>query len=287
MTKHWPTPSLAKPAVAQPRSIVFLGTAHDNGGSSILASNLATTMRADGHQVEEWYLFSSAAEMPPGARVFAHSGRSRSPLTLAMLFARVVMALRQRRPDAVIGLQPLSNLWAGLCGFIAGIRNRVATLHGPADRFNPLLMKLDAVAGRLGLYTTIIACGQSVADTFANNGKAYARRLAVIVNGHKKPALIKRDAARRQLGLPESGAVLGQIGRLSYQKHQDFSLDLMRDLPDASLLLVGGGPDERGGTSADRRSWNFAARANSARDRARSHRRILFRRRHRVVSLAL
>ena len=244
MTKHWPIPSLAAPAVAQPRSIVFLGTAHDNGGSSILASDLAMTMRAEGHQVEEWYLFSSTAELPPGARVFAHGSRSRSPLTLALLFVRVVMALRERRADAVIGLQPLANLWAGLGGFIAGVRNRIATLHGPANQFNPLLIKLDAVAGRLGLYTAIIACGQSVADTFANNGNAYARRLAVIPNGYKKPALIGRDTARHELGLPASGAVLGQIGRLSYQKHQDFSIDLVRDLPDASLLLVGSGPDE-------------------------------------------
>jgi glycosyltransferase involved in cell wall biosynthesis len=244
MTKHWPTSSLVTPAVAQARSIVFLGTAHDNGGSSILASDLAVTMRAEGHHVEEWYLFSSVANMPPGARVFAHGSRSRSPLTLAMLFVRVVMALRQRRADAVIGLQPLANLWAGLGGLIAGVRNRVAALHGPAHQFNPLLIKLDAVAGRLGLYTAIIACGQSVADSFANNGKTYARRLAVIANGYRKPALISRDAARRELGLPASGTVIGQIGRLSYQKHQDFSIDLVRNLPDVSLLLVGSGPDE-------------------------------------------
>jgi glycosyltransferase involved in cell wall biosynthesis len=244
MTKHWPIASLATPSAAQPRSIVFLGTAHDNGGSSILASDLAVTMRAAGHHVEEWYLFSSVANMPPGARVFAHGSRSRSPLTLATLFVRVVMALRERRADAVIGLQPLANLWAGLGGLIAGVRNRVATLHGPAHQFNPLLVKLDAVAGRLGLYTAIVACGQSVADSFANNGKAYARRLAVVANGYRKPALIGRDAARRELGLPASGAVLGQIGRLSYQKHQDFSIDLVRDLPDVSLLLVGSGPNE-------------------------------------------
>jgi hypothetical protein len=40
----------------RPRSIVFLGTSHDNGGSSILAGELAEAMRAAGHDVEEWYL---------------------------------------------------------------------------------------------------------------------------------------------------------------------------------------------------------------------------------------
>ena len=54
----------------RPRSIVFLGTAHDNGGTSILASNLAAAMRTHGHHVEEWYLFGSDGDLPAGARVF-------------------------------------------------------------------------------------------------------------------------------------------------------------------------------------------------------------------------
>jgi len=54
----------------RPRSIVFLGTAHDNGGTSILASNLAGAMRARGHHVEEWYLFGSDGDAPPDARIF-------------------------------------------------------------------------------------------------------------------------------------------------------------------------------------------------------------------------
>src|ERR1039458_2831313 len=104
MTKHWqtPQPETAQRA-ARPRSIVFLGTAHDNGGSSILASSLAAAMRAEGHHVEEWYLFSAAPQdLPPGARVFIRHGRSRSPLMLSALFVRVVWALRKLKPDAVL-----------------------------------------------------------------------------------------------------------------------------------------------------------------------------------------
>jgi glycosyltransferase involved in cell wall biosynthesis len=38
--------------------------------------------------------------------------------------------------------------------------------------------------------------------------------------------------------------VLGQFGRLYYQKNQLFSLDVLKSLPGASLMLVGTGPDE-------------------------------------------
>ncbi len=72
----------------RPRSIVFLGTAHDNGGTSILASNLARAMRTRGHHVEEWYLFGSDGDMPVGSRVFEPTQRSHSPLVLTALFFR-------------------------------------------------------------------------------------------------------------------------------------------------------------------------------------------------------
>lgn len=245
MNEPWrPQQTESAAAPVRRRTIVFLGTAHDNGGSSVLASTLASAMRAQGHHVEEWYLFRSQAEMPAGARVFIEHTRSRSPLMLAGLFVRVVAALRRLKPDAVFGLQPLSNLLAGVAGLLAGVRERVATLHLPHDQFNPVLMMFDGLFGRLGLYRQIVACGYSVADSYRRNGPAYMRRLTVIPNGQRRPALIDRAAARAEFALPATGTVLGQLGRLYRQKNQVFSIGLLRDLPGTSLLLIGNGPDE-------------------------------------------
>jgi glycosyltransferase involved in cell wall biosynthesis len=245
MNELWrPKNATIEAASRRPRSIVFLGTAHDDGGSSVLASTLAAAMRAEGHRVEEWYLFRSNAEMPAGARVFVAHRRSCSPLTLAALFVRVTLALRRLRPDAVFGLQPLSNVLAAFAGAAAGVKDRVATHHLPYDQFNPVLMRIDGLAGRLGLYEHIVACGQSVADTYRRNGETYMKRLTVIANGHRRPVLIDRAQARAEFALPAEGLVLGQIGRLYHQKNQCFSIGLLRDLPDASLLIVGNGPDE-------------------------------------------
>lgn len=228
----------------RPRSVVFLGTAHDNGGSSILAGNLAQSMRGDGHHVEEWYLFGSkSARTPAGARIFLDGERSSSPISLAALFLRVVSALRARKPDVVFGLQSLSNLIAGIGGRIAGIRNRVPTYHQPRERQNRILMAADAVVARLGCYTNMIACGESVAETYSREGAAYAK-LAVIANGQKVPQKYPRAQARAAFDLPAEGTVIGQIGRLDYQKNQGFTLDLIKDLPGVTLLLVGSGPEE-------------------------------------------
>jgi glycosyltransferase involved in cell wall biosynthesis len=225
----------------KPRFIVFLGTAHDNGGTSILANNLAAAMRKHGHRVEEWYLFDSDADLPQGARVFSRT--KRSTLALLLELRRVVAALRREQPDVLIGLQPLSNLVLGLAGRIAGIRNRVSAYHGPRWSANQKLMNLDTLFSRLGFYTQMVACGKNVADTFKASSNAYAN-VAVVVNGQNVPRTYPRAEARAALGLPADGVILGQIGRLSPQKNQGFSLELMRDLPRALLVLVGIGPDE-------------------------------------------
>jgi glycosyltransferase involved in cell wall biosynthesis len=227
------------------RLIVFLGTAHDNGGTSILASNLATAMRKRGHRVEEWYLFSSDGDLPPGARVFYHT--KRTPFAILTVFRRVVAALRREKVDVLLGLQPLSNLFVGLAGSIAGVRNRISAYHGPFWSANQALMHLDALVASLGVYTQMVACSNSVAESFRAHGRAYDA-IEVIVNGHNAPRLSQRALARAELGLPADGFILGQIGRLSHQKNQGFSLDLMRDLkhelPQALLVLLGIGPDE-------------------------------------------
>jgi glycosyltransferase involved in cell wall biosynthesis len=222
----------------RPRSIVFLGTAHDNGGTSILASNLAKTMRARGHHVEEWYLFGSDGDLPAGARIFLLAKRSHSPFVLIALFFQVIAALRQYKPDVLFGLQPLSNLLVGVAGRIAGVRNRIPTYHGPRAYVNPTLMMLDGIISRFGFYTQMIACANSVAETY------HREHLAVVVNGHDVPKTFSRTEARIALGLPTDGLILGQIGRFSHQKNQSFSLDLLRQMPDALLVLLGIGPDE-------------------------------------------
>ena len=58
----------------------------------------------------------------------------------------------------------------------------------------------------------------------------------------------KRAAVRKQLGLSESACVIGNIGRLHFQKNQGFAIEIFREYlkkePDSRLILVGQGEDE-------------------------------------------
>ena len=227
------------------RRIVFLGTAHDNGGSSILAGALAQRMRDAGHDAQEWYLFGSQAHgTGPHRRVLCEGQRSRSPTKLVALTLHVLAELRAQKPDAVFGLQSLSNLMAGFGGALLRIPHRIATHHNPSERLNPVLMQFDGLAGRIGAYTRIVACADQVAASYRRGGTAYAKRLSVIANGQAAPRMIPRAEARAFFDLPDDARVIGQIGRLSFQKNQDFTLDLLAANPDVMLLMIGSGPDE-------------------------------------------
>ena len=168
------------------------GTAHDNGGTSILASispercGRAVTTSKNG-------ICSDRTAICRPERAFCvRAKRSHSPVVLISLFLSVVAALRQSKPDVLFGLQPFSNLLVGVAGAIAGIRNRVPTYHGPRAFVTPSLMALDDVVYRLGLYTQMIACANTVAET-------YGRDDMVVVNGHDIPTTFSR--AKRALRL--------------------------------------------------------------------------------------
>ena len=227
------------------KTIVFLGTAHDNGGSSFFADALAKRLRASGHRVEEWFLFGSQeGAVPAGVRVLCDHPRSSSPLVMMRVLTRLYTALRHTKPDVIIGLQTLSNLAGALMGLLTGVANRIATHHNPKHHLNRYLTVVDSLAGGFGLYTRIVACAESVADTYRGNGAAYTRRLIAIQNGQHAPVLWTRTVARARLSLPDGARVIGQIGRLQFQKNQAFTLELIGALPEAHLLLVGSGPDE-------------------------------------------
>lgn len=62
------------------------------------------------------------------------------------------------------------------------------------------------------------------------------------------PTADQRTAARRQHGLPETGVIVGGVGRFVFQKNFDLLIAAMEPViaerPDVTLALFGSGPDE-------------------------------------------
>lgn len=98
--------------------------------------------------------------------------------------------------------------------------------------------------------TDFFACSESAADWFYT-GKV--RQRAVIIHNAIDVSRLfyteeKRAQIRAQIGVEGATLVVGNVGRLHFQKNQTFLLDVFAQLhqkhPDSRLVLVGQGEDE-------------------------------------------
>ena len=190
-----------------------------------------------------------------GVRFYELSGSTRNVLKNAVMFREL---LRQRQYDLVH-----FNIFQGLAllyVYIAkreGVPRRIAHSHNTALRKSPtrqLKLLVHRTASRLfaGAATELWACSEPAARFMFPEKFLRKRGFTFIPNGidtakfRFDPA--GRQAARAELGLEEVLAV-GNIGRLCYQKNQDFLLDIFAEIlrfkPDSRLLLIGEGEDRK------------------------------------------
>ena len=122
----------------------------------------------------------------------------------------------------------------------------VATAHGFTwgGWKNRLNQRLQVAA--LRRHEAVIAVSSPLAEELSRRGLR-PERLLTLRNAWRSPAtaLPDRQAARAQLGLPETGPIIGWVGRLAWVKAPDAALEALvaagRD--DATLSFVGEGPD--------------------------------------------
>jgi glycosyltransferase involved in cell wall biosynthesis len=157
--------------------------------------------------------------------------------------------IRAVRPDVVnphlfrsVGVAAPLARWLGVPAVVETYHGREGWRRGPIrGSFAP-----DRTIARL--VDRVIAVSEAARD-FLVHGKGYppgkivvipnARDLSVFTPGHD------RQAVRKELGVDEATPVVGVIGRLDAQKGHRHLLDawpdVVREFPDARLLVVGDG----------------------------------------------
>jgi len=144
--------------------------------------------------------------------------------------------------DALIAYQSTASIVVGTVGWLAGCRLRIVhQTCTPKEMPRPLRL-LDKVAGTLGLYSANIINSTATWAEFARYPGRYRRSMVLIEHGLDAPApTASRDATRRHFRLPLSQPILLNVGRLAPQKNQDVLVRALACLPQAHLVLAGGG----------------------------------------------
>jgi glycosyltransferase involved in cell wall biosynthesis len=225
------------------------------GGVAAVVTDLTARQHAHGERVlvacpAEGRLAGDARQA--GAEVLTWPARRSPGPSLRAEIAGVQRVLAQARPDLV----HLHSSKAGLAGRLA-IRGRLPTVFQPHAWSFAAVSGLMATASarweRYGArYSHHLLC---VSDSELRDGRAAGVRGAasVVRNGvdlarYTSDGPSARSAARQRLDLPPDGPIAVCVGRICRQKGQDVLLaawpEVNAALPEATLVLVGDGPDE-------------------------------------------
>ena len=231
-----------------PVDILCLCNWHGVGGAQLNAGMLASAFADRGYRSELCFLFEREADSShgtEGASVLL-AGKPRGVAGWVKFAQAIKREIVDRRPRAIIGFFPMSNVVGALAARWIGNCTMVATQRNPSDRQNPVVGYLERLLGGTGLYGANIAVSEAVAASFAAYGEKYRSKLQVVHNATPalQPITDSRQACRQRFAMPVHGPVLGILGRLHEQKNPRFALQVLAKVPDAQLYFAGEGPEE-------------------------------------------
>lgn len=163
-----------------------------------------------------------------------------------LAFREVARVLRSQRIDVVHTHNTGPFIDGSLAAWRAGVRTLIHTEHGRAFPDKTRYMVAEHVLARFA-YKVVGVSDQTVSDLRAFE-RIPPHKLARIANGIELGAFsrrVDRAAKRRELGLPESGAVVGAVARLDEAKGISYLLKavpgLIARFPDLTVVIAGTG----------------------------------------------
>lgn len=231
------------------RAIYFMVSHSSAGGAQEIWVNLAEAFRARGEPVQLLALYplrSTVRETPADLPWrYVVDRRPTTPLAMWRMLHALVRTIRRERPRAIITAMPAANVLAAIAARLAGGDTRVIlSHHSPTDTHNPLLNRIDGLAGSLSSVGAVVSVSDSVAATLANKPAAYRAKRRTIHNA--LPPAIERLLAGLAAG--RAGRTPGRrvvaTGRLAYQKNYPLLIRAAAHMRDVIIDIVGNGPDE-------------------------------------------
>jgi glycosyltransferase involved in cell wall biosynthesis len=163
-------------------------------------------------------------------------------------WSKFVCAMRMARRiwradfDALISYQSTASILVGIVGWLSGCRLRIVHQTCTLSEIPAPLRLIDKLVGSLGLYTVNIANCAATREDYAHHPAAYRRSMIMIEHGMDAPIPARgREETRHRFKLPASAPILLNVGRLSKQKNQELLIRALASLPQAHLVLAGGG----------------------------------------------
>ncbi len=157
---------------------------------------------------------------------------------------QIYSCIKKVNPDVVMTHLWFSNTIGRVCAWLAGIRRIISFEHNIYDMVkNKKMFFTDRILQHLSTY--IIAVSESVKDSLVTHG-IDEEKIIVLLNGIDIQRFVSPpDTSRELFGYTQSDFVFVCVARLIHQKGIDILIHALSFVPQAKLVLVGQGSDQR------------------------------------------
>jgi|SRR5579859_957791 len=231
--------------------VIFFVTHSSAGGAQEIWANLAEGFAARGHEVRLMALYPLRSTVRTTSEGlpwrYLVERRPRGLREAIALMRGIVRLMREERPGIVFTAMPAANVALAIGAWLAGRRSSVVTSHhSPADTHNRVLDAVDSLSGSLGSVRAVVSVSDAVATSLARKPAAYRSKGRTITNAlpPRIEALLV-DLARARAARPAGQRRIVATGRLAAQKNYPVLIRAMALIEDATLDIVGDGPDEK------------------------------------------
>jgi glycosyltransferase involved in cell wall biosynthesis len=244
--------SAAPPAngAAARRPMIFLVSHSSAGGAQQIWSNLAEGFHERGEDVQLMALYpfrSTVRETPPDLPwTYVVDKRPTTPFAIIGMIRALITRLKAAGDVTVFTAMPAANVLAPVAAKLAGGRARVViSHHTPVDTYNPVLNRIDSVAGALSTTTAVVSVSEAVSDSCAAKPAGYRAKRKTIYNAlPPKIETLLKVLADRYAPRVARGRKVVATGRLAPQKNYALLVEAARHMPDVTVDIAGNGPLE-------------------------------------------
>jgi len=223
--------------------IVIICTQLEAGGAQRAAIRLAEYFRAKNIHCENWFLYKKRdvfKDVPHVKIIFPD--KINSVRKFFKFLGSLYLSFKEYRPDAVLTFGHNANIIAQFIAFLSGIKKRVASHRNPRWGYMSTFQQIiDYLWSVLGVYRKITAVSKSTKDSFSNYPSYIFHNIQVIENGFDfEPSQLNKEDAKAKLNLPQNIFLVGNVGRLSFQKNQKILINAIAKLDEDIHLTIAG-----------------------------------------------
>ena len=222
--------------------VICLCTWHGIGGAQLNAALVATELRKREIGSELAFLF--ARDENPQFDDIDETLISKSVpagfLGWVKFIYRLFSYLRREKPKYIIGFHPLANIVGSIFCALSFRSKFIATQRNPHSSQGRYTSKIEKILG-MYLYSSNICVSNAIYQDYSSYPSRYVRKMVVVHNGTPELPVPSepRELIRSRYGM--EGFTLGSLGRLHEQKNIEFTIQLMRHLPDFKYYIAGDG----------------------------------------------